>query len=427
MNQNKKSFGQLFENNKFLMVFSVVASMLCWLIVAMTFGPTREDIIRRVPVNLSLQTTTLSNLGLSVIEGGEAYVDVKVKGSLTVIGRLSPEDIPITARVTGITEPGPYSLDVITVNQGTSLEYEIVEFVPSKITVKLDRVVKKEFTIVDKPNGLAYADNFVEGSTTIEPSKVTVTGPQTEIDKIKQCIVTAELEGPLSETYSRELPLLFLDARGEEINLEAHHLKSDASEALLVYQVLHAVDIELLVDFTNVPRSFPVERLRGLMEMDHHTLKVAGPGDLTNNLTERVLGYIDIATLRPGSSAYSFPLTLPSEQLVPIEKFTNINVTFDDSNWDSVVFSMVRPTMINIPPGYEATLLANAIYNIQMVGDAEDLAGVTAGDLVAEVDLSERELMPGANKLPVRISAPTKGLVWAVDEKDILVDIKEKT
>ena len=234
MKKNRTSLGQLFDNNNFLVIFSVVAAILSWLIVAMAIDPARSEIVRRVPVNLSFQAAALSNLGLNVIEGGDNYVDVRVSGPLTVVGQLRPEQILTTARVAGITEPGSYQLDVIPISQGTNLDFEILEYLPSKVTVKLDRIGKKDFDIVDKPNGLAYADSFVEGTKTISPGKVTVTGPESELDKIMQCIVTTELSAPLSDTFSQELPLVFLDAKGDPVDLAERQLKSDTEAALLV-------------------------------------------------------------------------------------------------------------------------------------------------------------------------------------------------
>jgi hypothetical protein len=47
-----------------------------------------------------------------------------------------------------------------------------------------------------------------------------------------------------------------------------------------------------------------------------------------------------------------------------------------------------------------------------MCGERDTLEGMTADDVVAQVDLSEKELTPGQYKYPVKISVPTKGLVW---------------
>ena len=47
-------------------------------------------------------------------------------------------------------------------------------------------------------------------------------------------------------------------------------------------------------------------------------------------------------------------------------------------------------------------------------------------DLVAEIDLSDRDVVPGPFSLPVKISAPGKGLVWATGDYTAVVTIQER-
>ena len=51
---------------------------------------------------------------------------------------------------------------------------------------------------------------------------------------------------------------------------------------------------------------------------------------------------------------------------------------------------------------------------------------LTAGDIVAEVDVSDREVVTGQIKVPVQVYVPNKGTVWAVGNYSTLVTISEK-
>ncbi len=51
---------------------------------------------------------------------------------------------------------------------------------------------------------------------------------------------------------------------------------------------------------------------------------------------------------------------------------------------------------------------------------------LTAKDIVAEIDFSERELSTGSSSLPVSISVPGRKLAWAVGEYAAVVTIDEK-
>ena len=52
--------------------------------------------------------------------------------------------------------------------------------------------------------------------------------------------------------------------------------------------------------------------------------------------------------------------------------------------------------------------------NVKIVGPSEVVSELTAGDIVAEVDVSDREVVTGQIKVPVQVYVPNKGTVWAV-------------
>ena len=55
------------------------------------------------------------------------------------------------------------------------------------------------------------------------------------------------------------------------------------------------------------------------------------------------------------------------------------------------------------------------------------MATLSGSDLVAEVDMSTKDVSsPGPYTMPVRISAPGKGLAWASGDYTVLVNIRER-
>lgn len=108
--KRKFSLKKLFENNRFVLIFSVLVAILCWITVGMTEASYISQSIGGVPVKLELKDDELRAIGLSAVGTVDTLVDVMVEGNRTVVGSLTSEDFNITVSLSGITEPDTYSL-----------------------------------------------------------------------------------------------------------------------------------------------------------------------------------------------------------------------------------------------------------------------------------------------------------------------------
>ena len=103
-----------------------------------------------------------------------------------------------------------------------------------------------------------------------------------------------------------------------------------------------------------------------------------------------------------------------------LEEIASANFTIPDTN----IF------LKNVPVNFDASLMTKSINNVRFLGDKDILETLTAQDIVAEIDLSNKELATGPYNLPVTISAPGKGFVWAVNNSNgaymAVVSIQEK-
>ena len=166
------------------------------------------------------------------------------------------------------------------------------------------------------------------------------------------------------------------------------------------------------LNFTNVPRGFPENQLREYMVLSNTSILVAGPIQSMESYKEIVVD-IDLRSLTPSNSSFQFDVTLPSEQFANVNNISTVLVDFNVESWSTVTFHNISNIMpINQPSNFEITLLTGSL-PITFVGDAAVLADMSPGDIVVELDFSQKELTSGQVSYPVKISAPTKGLVWA--------------
>ena len=80
----KRSFNlsKLMDNSKFLKILSCVIAILAWFVVTTTVDPNQSSVIRDVPLTIDLSGTPAAAQQLSVIEGGDQKISIKVEGSV---------------------------------------------------------------------------------------------------------------------------------------------------------------------------------------------------------------------------------------------------------------------------------------------------------------------------------------------------------
>ncbi|MEE1011246.1 MAG: hypothetical protein U0L11_04335, partial [Acutalibacteraceae bacterium] len=82
--KKKQRFSDLFYNNRFLMVFSVVAAIFFWLVVVVEFGVEVEKEIKNIPVTIDYERIE-SDFGLEPFGEKNYFVDVKVSGKKYIV------------------------------------------------------------------------------------------------------------------------------------------------------------------------------------------------------------------------------------------------------------------------------------------------------------------------------------------------------
>jgi hypothetical protein len=78
---------------------------------------------------------------------------------------------------------------------------------------------------------------------------------------------------------------------------------------------------------------------------------------------------------------------------------------------------------VGAPFNYNVEVLAQSLPSVQFIGRPETLESLTAENIIAEVDLSERDVLSGSYVCPVKISVPGRGLVWAVGNHTVTVQV----
>lgn len=397
-------------------ILSVLAATLAWFVVINT-DPDQERIVTVKNIPVTTPTATLSTLGLSIIEGEDPRVSVQVRGRVIDVGNLNAEDIQVNASFADVTGAGTYDLRLTATTSAGTVE----SITPATISMTLDREVEMELPVQIDVGGLSVPENdYILGSVTATPASIQVRGPEKELGRIARAVVHAELEEPLvrSQVISSEIALL----DDEENIITEGHIVTDFTDADITIPVKRKVELPLRLSFINVPEGFPLEELS--YTMSNETIVVAAQERSLSRTTEITAGVIDFEQLDlTEQNAYTFQVRLP-EDFVNVENIENIVVEFDTEGISSTYLNLSEFYVVNAPGEFTVTPMTYAIYNIKIVGDEAALKTVKSGDFMVTIDLSDRDVEQGQYEVPVRISAPTQGKVWALGAHTAVVNIQ---
>lgn len=414
------SRGSLLDNRRFLQIISLFLAVIMWFFIVLVVSPEKRDTISNIPVIVNTQDSTLSRLGLKAIDGTSLVANVQVYGNRGVVDSLTADDISLRVSLGSVTGPGTYELSIIGESK-TDKSFEIQKIQPETIEVVFDRLITKTLAIETEVSGVEIDSGYVLEDISVSPIEVVLTGPEADVSRIKRCVVRASVQDPLTGTaVFRDEPIILLDSEGNEI--VSDHITLDYDTATVTVPVLKIKEVPLKLNFLYVPNYFSIDTLK--YTLSNYSIKIAGPASVVDSYSQINVGYIDLKNLKP-DSAFLVDVNLPTGFL-NTENIESISVEFDMEAYVSRSFTLSDFRVVNTPVNYEVEVVARSLSDVVLYGPEDVLDGLTAKDIVAEIDISDREIRTGQYKVPVSIYIPSKNMVWAYGEYSVVVEVSSK-
>lgn len=406
--------GRLKDSRWVYVLLSVVLAVTFWMYVRVEVDPEDSTTIHNVPIELT-GTNVLTGQGLTVTGISADTVDLRVSATVSVINNLIRyrDDIYIPLDVSRCTEgenrlayqpkwPENFNTsDVVLQNKD-----------PGTITVTVGKLYTNTLNVEFRLDG-QVADGYQMGTSTIEPSTVTVSGSAEEVSKVAKVVAILEDEN-LDERYTGDLPLTLLDSQGNPLTDLNVTLSSDT--AYVVVPVVVEKDVKLTVSFQNGGGATADDIA---YEIDPEIITVSGEKNSVENLTELSVGSIDLAKV-VGTNTFTFPISLdPSLENASGENEAVVTVTV--KGLDTQVFNVDNISVVQPSNGYSAVAVTQE-KQITVRGKAEDLEEIDASQLRIVADLSD-VTTTGQISVPVRVYLNTNSSVGVIGEYTIVVSI----
>lgn len=379
MNKNKSFLARFFSHNITLLVLAFIIAFVAWFIINASSETETNVTIDNIPVTIELTDEAVDD-GLKIFNGENITASVEVSGNRVTVGSLTSGDISVTAnQSSSIISPGTYTLALTAKKSGLKSNYNIVSSVtPPSITVFVDREKEQEFDI-DNRLSVQLDDSSHYANTSLSQSKVTLSGPETQVNRIDSVAVVDTITPDNNNRQTVQEKLVYLDENDKALDLP--QVVSDVETVEATIQVLPIAAVNLDVNVTNAPSDAPK------VTVSPDTVKIAGPQTTLDSITDNTvsIGTLDYSKLKNESVSQKFDITLPNGCKV-ISGETSATVSVDLSSYDYTTVTAKISSKID-SSAYTTEFATNNV-ELTIYGPEDLLSEISASDVTAIADFS---------------------------------------
>ncbi len=400
------NFSKLLDDNRFLLLLSFLLAVFLWVYVVVYVNNQHSTVIRNVPINIAYRQSLYQSMGLDVVEMDVDTVDVYVSGPRSSTGDLSKEDIIIYPNITSIDGSGTYTFTLTRDKTSSVKNFNIDSLSQDYVTVRFDTLTTREYTLgVDISRIVVSGDN-IAGVPTVSPATVSVTGPKNKMETIARAVAVIPTEETLYQTGVRSAVVVLYDREGKEVSRDLLKLSNERVDVTI--PVMREMTLPVKVDYVNVPAGFDTNILH--QSLSSGEIHVAVPSAVAPTLTDFVVGYIDLATLKT-DEPYVFDITLPTGYTMMEDK-DSVTVTISSRNLTEKKVDVTEIKVINDREG-RIQVLTDEIKDVVLVGETDRMETITTGGVIAQIDASKISVATGQQSVEVSFLIPSTDRVYA--------------
>jgi len=396
--------------NLSLAVLSIALALSLWLYVTERENPQQTETFNSA---VPIQFVNVPD-GFAVANASASSVRIQISAAKSTLKDLHPGDFEATVNLGGL-EKGTSDVPVDVTSSGGRVD--VTDVTPARVDVTIEEVRSKdvpvEVALVGSPE-----TGFAPGDQSVDPSTVTVTGPESLVALVDAAVADANLTG-LRIDFDDTLALTPRDARGGEIS----RVTVNPQKA----RVRVAIDQR---DFTSVFVVAP--NIRGTpaagynitgVSVDPPLVSLTGGADVLQQI-DAVKGIsteeISVADQR-ADVVRQVGLQLPTG--VRIQGANNVNVHISISAAQGEQEYEVVPQVRNLGNGLAVTPAQGSV-TVTLAGDVPTLRSMSPAAITVTVDASN--LGPGLHAVPIVVQAPAGTTVVRTDPGQLGIAITQR-
>ncbi len=420
METNKKtfSFKELFQNKKFLVIFSIVSAFVLWLVVVINQTPTIDRSITNLSVTIDTAGTVAGELGLAEVSGNQTKVTVKVSGPAYVVANLDESDLVVTPSLVNVTSPGNYVIPLNALKSNPADEFTVVSVYPSQLSLVFDYVDTKQFTVTPAVSGVSAAAGLIAEEAVISSvgdSVITVKAARTQMEKLQSIVAVVNSQEILSETKTFDAQLKLLDKDGKELDASKYTLS--ITDVKVSVPISKRKTVKVVPDFINAPAGYE-EFLKYTLSVKE--VEIIGPAQNIDNINEVKLSAIDFYSITKKNSTFNLAPVLPDAVRI-LDNIESFTLKLDTSDFAETTLTVSRVVAVNNSSGF-AVSLNSPVRNVKICGPRSVIRAIKAEELYAEIDLSGKAAGEYNASVVIRSTASSK--LWQVGSYQASISVK---
>lgn len=405
----------IWDSRVFWAAISVVLSILLWVYVTTTNGDVSTTEFEGVQIVFRGEDTLREKEGLVISNPSANTVSVTLRASRRELSRLSSTNIIAVVDVSKINMKGnftlPLSLEYPTSVNGNNID--VVSSQPQSVYFYVDKTSTKSVEVKGEFVG-SVVEGFVAGKLSFDPDTITLSGPQSELDKVSYAWVSIPRQD-VDKTLEFDSAYTLMDSSGNQLALT--NVKADSDTVSVTLPITSTKEVQLTVDVVEGAGATS-ENVK--ITVNPQTIIIAGDAKTLEGINKISIGTVDLSSFTL-TFEDKFPILMDNE-ITNVTGLTEAKVTIEVIGLKTKRFSITNISVINVPSGHSAKLVTQAV-DVTLRGSAEVIDKIQANNIRAVVDLSDIGSATGAIQPTAKISVDGYTGVGAIGEYPVYVDI----
>lgn len=367
------------------LLLSFAVALGLWLYVVTNVSPQSEQNYTKIPVIFENESVLLDR-DLMLVSGQDSSVSVRLNGNRADLNNLSSGNIVVTVDLSGITEPGHYEREYKISYPSGITSVSVAKRITPTVSLDVVEYASKEVPVQIVTRGTLRGDLILdEEKATTSVQAVTVSGPKSEVDQISFAGLEVDCSD-LTATLTGDYVYTLMNADGEPVNVS--NVRTDTGEIHLVLPVEHVKDVPLKVELVDGGGATGSNADCGI---EPKFITISGSEEALAKIDEWVLTTVNLGDVDLGTPYVSeVEIKLP-ENLTNRSGVSTAQVTVSLNGLVTKTITLTRDHIQtkNVPEGMEARVFTQQL-DIILRGSAGELETITADDITATVDLTEK-------------------------------------
>lgn len=237
--------------NMGLKIMAFVFAAFLWLIVMNVDDPVDRKTYINIPVVFA-NDDIISQDGNVYQVLDEQNVSVVVSAKVSVLKDIHSDDIVATADIKEMdTDTGLVPIKVTINNLSAGDDYLSAEALPRNIQIKVEKTGKKVLALTVRRDG-DPRDGYIVGEMTASPEQITITGPESIIERIETAVAWIDTEG-ISRDSDKSGELRLYDVYGNQVSSNQIYNNLGEEGITVHVEVLQGKTVPVTFDVSGTP------------------------------------------------------------------------------------------------------------------------------------------------------------------------------